>query len=943
MKVAYVFVISDFLHYGILGLINKARSISDILICGVLSDEASRFVRGELPLSTLDERKNVLESIKQIDRVIVQHRQSPLDNLQVLKDTYQNDRLILVIGSRFESLHDKEQIQSLGVEIIEHEYYNKLGDDVVAKRLSKSYLLHTNLDPFENHIGNDIVNRFKRPDSTKHIISTKANTLANLYPRLKHSKIEKMFIFTVKDWIEHKESLMAQLLDIFDKNDTLIIRSSSFNEDTLEKSNAGYFESVMNIEASNKSSIMNAIEDVVNSYNNAPSATSFDQILVQRQSVNIILSGVIFTKDIAIESPYYSIHYSEGGDTSAVTSGQNSKTIKIHKKTPTRYLGNIWATMVRSLIEIEKIIPDFSLDIEFAITKEMDVVIFQVRPLSASPKLAQYTQTDLTTLRNALNDYRKHFDRFKHYDTLLLSDMAFWNPAELIGDRPTSLAYSTFYKIIMSGAWNEGIAKLGYPLLENRSSLLLAVLNKPYINVNLAIEALTPESIPPTIKTKLSKHYINKLINNPHLHDKIEFEIILSIYNFSTNRYIAEIASLSKEDAEILKKELIEFSKKLFSSWESEYEKSLILIGELEKYNAYARGMNIKQKSIKELIDIASESINNCTELGAIPFSTVARMAFISTSLLKSMEAENLLTSDEATKVQNSVKTVASDISEAILSLSMGKMNKAKFISKYGHLRAGTYNISEPNYADLVDSFIYSGVDKNGICDRVGKDLKTKLSFIMSNFILPLTGEEFLKIYNDSASSRERYKFVYTNTIDFIFEVISEIGRRFGLQRSELEHIDIDDILNKDSLYAQKLKKIIAKNIKNRLINSKALLPPLIYSESDIYLVKYHENYPNFIGCKNTEGESVEIVSQCETDIVNKIVLIERADPGFHWIFSKNIAGLLTKYGGAGSHMAVCCAEFGITAAIGCGKDYDNYKKASRLLISPTDKKIVMT
>jgi len=63
-----------------------------------------------------------------------------------------------------------------------------------------------------------------------------------------------------------------------------------------------------------------------------PNATSFDQILVQKQSINIVLSGVAFTKDITVESPYYSIHYSEGGDTSAVTSGQNSKTIKIYKK-----------------------------------------------------------------------------------------------------------------------------------------------------------------------------------------------------------------------------------------------------------------------------------------------------------------------------------------------------------------------------------------------------------------------------------------------------------------------------------------------------------------------------------------------------------------------------------------------------------------------------------
>ena len=40
---------------------------------------------------------------------------------------------------------------------------------------------------------------------------------------------------------------------------------------------------------------------------------------------------------------------------------------------------------------------------------------------------------------------------------------------------------------------------------------------------------------------------------------------------------------------------------------------------------------------------------------------------------------------------------------------------------------------------------------------------------------------------------------------------------------------------------------------------------------------------------------------------------------GFDWIFSRKIAGLITMFGGANSHMAIRCAEFSIPAAIGCG------------------------
>ena len=64
-----------------------------------------------------------------------------------------------------------------------------------------------------------------------------------------------------------------------------------------------------------------------------------------------------------------------------------------------------------------------------------------------------------------------------------------------------------------------------------------------------------------------------------------------------------------------------------------------------------------------------------------------------------------------------------------------------------------------------------------------------------------------------------------------------------------------------------------------------------------------------------------------------KIVAIPNADPGFDWIFSHNIAGLITQYGGANSHMAIRCAELGIPAAIGVGdKIYENLKEGNIML-----------
>ena len=59
-------------------------------------------------------------------------------------------------------------------------------------------------------------------------------------------------------------------------------------------------------------------------------------------------------------------------------------------------------------------------------------------------------------------------------------------------------------------------------------------------------------------------------------------------------------------------------------------------------------------------------------------------------------------------------------------------------------------------------------------------------------------------------------------------------------------------------------------------------------------------------------------------NLKNRIILIENADPGFDWIFSHKISGLITKNGGVNSHMSIRCQELNIPAAIGTGENNFN-------------------
>jgi len=68
--------------------------------------------------------------------------------------------------------------------------------------------------------------------------------------------------------------------------------------------------------------------------------------------------------------------------------------------------------------------------------------------------------------------------------------------------------------------------------------------------------------------------------------------------------------------------------------------------------------------------------------------------------------------------------------------------------------------------------------------------------------------------------------------------------------------------------------------------------------------------------------------------------LIESADPGYDFIFSYNIKGLITKYGGQNSHMSIRCNELNLPSIIGVGeKIYSSFASSNKIYIDCKNKK----
>ena len=158
---------------------------------------------------------------------------------------------------------------------------------------------------------------------------------------------------------------------------------------------------------------------------------------------------------------------------------------------------------------------------------------------------------------------------------------------------------------------------------------------------------------------------------------------------------------------------------------------------------------------------------------------------------------------------------------------------------------------------------------------------------------------------------------------------------KLGLSREEIVNLDIKTIFNSYKKFnktklKQVLKKRILLNKKKKLLNDYLILPPIIFSRRDFEFIQYYVSKPNYITSNAITAKIISLGEKNESpDLTGKIVLIENADPGYDWIFTKNPAGLITKYGGVASHMAIRCAEIGLPAAIGCGEIIFDYLSTS--------------
>ena len=173
---------------------------------------------------------------------------------------------------------------------------------------------------------------------------------------------------------------------------------------------------------------------------------------------------------------------------------------------------------------------------------------------------------------------------------------------------------------------------------------------------------------------------------------------------------------------------------------------------------------------------------------------------------------------------------------------------------------------------------------------------------------------------------REYAKFLFSRNLSAALDLFAQLGASLGFERGELADLPLAyfkqlDVDGNEQAFSRAARQWLDMYEQESRAQRMVELPELLLSSVDFDLFSLSPNSGNFIGENKVTAPCVHYTSELkDADFKEKLVLIESADPGYDWLFGAGIAGLITKFGGANSHMAIRSAEFGLPAAIGLGE-----------------------
>lgn len=763
--------------------------------------------------------------------------------------------------------------------------------------------------------------------------SNKARTLSQLSGKLKSAQVAPIVIVTSNDWpTEDSSAFIGRIIEKLGPT-PWIVRSSAANEDQNGLSNAGAFLSIPSIDSE---TVLEAIEKVFASYD---TKNPRHEVLIQPMIQSVIRSGVGFSHSPDTCAPYRMVSWEDGNDTAAVTSGRARRMWMQAALSPLDPPKEI-SSVINLIEELLYIFDNEPLDCEFAISRENNeevLWLLQARPLYL-PKLPISQEKQHNNLKMIEEKIRRGMrpQTFLMGKRTVYGVMPDWNPAEIIGIRPKPLALSLYRELVTDTIWAYQRHNYGYRNLRS-FPLMPHFMGLPYIDVRLSFNSFVPADIDHSIADRLVDHYIEQLTKAPSHHDKVEFEIVISCYTLSLDEKFDRLRKhgFANKELDVFRESLRRLTNTIVS------KKTGIWRQDSAKLETLKKRRDQLFTSGADTLETIYWLIEDTKRYGSLPFAGLARAAFVAIQILRSIVDIGLLSRADCDSFLENISTVTSRLAR-----DRATLDKSAFLSIYGHLRPGTYDILVPRYDEDPDTYFnWSEAPepaKEAPPFSMTLSQMKSINQLLAQHGLETNAVDLFDFFQQAIELRELAKFHFTHNLSDVLSLIVKYGMELGFSREDLAFCNLSVFMELHISVSNPIELIgrsIAQGKELYRHSQTVCLPPLITEPEDVWSFEWPDSSPNFITQRRVVARVANISDV--SSLKNAIVFIESADPGFDWLFSHDIGGLVTMWGGVNSHMAIRASELGLPAVIGAGEMlYRCWSKGTRLLLDCAEQRV---
>jgi phosphohistidine swiveling domain-containing protein len=711
-----------------------------------------------------------------------------------------------------------------------------------------------------------------------------------------------------QDWQRDPDSVLAELAE-FIASGPVIVRSSAPDEDTADQSLAGHYPSIV-VPAGSLQLIRTGIDAVFASYGRHLDT----EVWLQRWIAHPSVTAVVTSRVVGSGAPYVVVALDRSGRTDAVTAGRSTPSAMWYvarSAVATAAVPTVVQQMLLCVSEVEQVTQTEAVDVEAAVTRSGQLMLVQARPLLVSTPRADVEQAAV-----ALRD--QVAARVADGSGRVWSCMADWNPAEMIGARPTPLAFSLYRWAITDSTWAVQRRQYGYRDVTG-TPLMIKLAGKPYIDVAASLASFLPDGIDHATASAVVSAQLALLRERPDRHDKIEFELAATCLTPAFQNRVREWS-----DRGVSRNQISQIRERLGRITTAAFDR---LPSDLARLRAIEQRVMVSPSNqpndARNLLDHARET--------GLVLAHLARAAFVATDVLRSLVEIGALDPADRLRFLAGIETVPARIRRDGAAVAAGRASWDGFVEAWGHLRPGTYDIRIPRYADDPQRYLEPFLITAPAAQQPAESSRTatpwpptdagRIQTAFARCGLQVNPNHLAAFCRQAIAGREDAKNAYSRVISELLEMLTVAGRRVGLERQQVAWLDLADVWrlmserNAVTRLAERIDVASAEHAASLLV----CLPDCLWEPSQVTAFAGDTARPTFVGTGRVVGAPALVSAAALPPGV--IVLAEAADPGHDWIFGRQIGGLVTAYGGANSHMAVRCAELGIPAAIGVGAD----------------------